>query len=668
MSFVSQNDRSLIWAIVNAFRQPSCPLTTDEISERGIRFLNDLANDGATGMGDLRLLLTALTIPILNFTIPTNRNAVRARLTEMENGIPLARDLARTAQRLAIFLIYATLDAACQPSSAQALGYERFSDRPRGQSAVIPDEDFLPAGAWVPPNERIPTRTYDVAIAGSGSAGAVIARRLVEDHGLTVALVETGDYVPESWRAAPPTGVPRPFPWDELENLRRYFKGGGFQLAQGIRMFVFQGSCLGGSSVVNNAVCFEMPPWVRDTWRDTYGMPWVNQPLDDAYERIRQDLGIAPADTVVEAGFLNPTGDKLRQGALALGMDPQTDIPACEVNLGHRAKCLGCGYCNLTCGYLRKNSVLQTMLPAAWRTGRLTVFTGRRALRIVGATMNGRFTATGVAVRARQHDLGGRGTIHAKKVVVSSGAVASSALLLRTPELAAGSLPIGEHFAFNFGSPVHAEYEDPVNAFDGLQIAHYYQPGQSDGFVIETWYNPPATQSLALPGWMDDLQANIDRYRHYACAAPLVGSTNGSRVTAMGDAEIIDVALEATDLDRLKRGLRMTCNLFFHSNPAPRRILIGSPDHWEVRANSYEDRINRISDFSEIQIGTGHPQGGNGLSNDPRQGVVGADFRVHSTRNLYVADASVFPTSLGVNPHWTIMALADLAASSIANT
>jgi choline dehydrogenase-like flavoprotein len=41
-------------------------------------------------------------------------------------------------------------------------------------------------------------------------------------------------------------------------------------------------------------------------------------------------------------------------------------------------------------------------------------------------------------------------------------------------------------------------------------------------------------------------------------------------------------------------------------------------------------------------------------------------FRVHGTKGVYVADASIFPTSLGVNPHWTVMALADLASASIA--
>ena len=668
MSFVSENDKTLIRAIVNAFRSPECPLTTSQIADRGVRFLNDLADDGASGMGDLRLLLTALSIPLLNFTDPSNRDAVRTRLTEMEQGIPIAHDLARTAQRLAVFLIYATLDDAGQPLASQSLGYVRFNDRPRGQTAIIPNEDFLPKKAWVQPTDPLTPKTYDVVVVGSGSGGAVVARRLVEDHGLEVALVETGDYVPESWSSSPTTGIARPFPWDELDNLRRYFKGGGFQLAQGIAMFVFQGSCLGGSSVVNNAVCFEMRSHTRDEWRGVYGLGDVVDKLPAAYARIKHDLAIAPADTVVEPGFLNPTGLKLRQGAVALGLDPDADIAACEVNIGHRDTCLGCGYCNLTCGYLRKNSVLQTMLPPAWKTGRLTVFTGRRALHLAGVTTGGSFAATGVVVRARRQELGGHGTIRGKTVVVSAGAVASSALLLRTLGIASTGLPIGEHFSFNFGSPVHADYDAPVNAFDGLQIAHYYLADRPDGFVIETWFNPPATQTLALPGWMDSLQRNIDRFKYYACAAPLVGSSNESRISVVGDKEIIHIDLGPSDLARLKESLRMTSRLFFNSSPPPTRLLIGTPKDWELAPTDFEARIDSIHSFTDIQIGTGHPQGGNGLNADPRQGVVGTDFKVHNTTNVYVADASVFPTSLGVNPHWTIMALAELAATSIAHS
>src|SRR5262249_29074913 len=152
----------------------------------------------------------------------------------------------------------------------------------------------------------------------------------------------------------------------------------------------------------------------------------------------------------------------------------------------------------------------------------------------------------------------------------------------------------------------------------------------------------------------------------------LAGWTRGCGVDAhgMGGGKDIHAELQDADLTRLRTGLLTPCNLFFVPVPAPRRVLIGALDDWELTATNYRDRIFRLTNFDQIQIGTGHPQGGKCLAARPGNsggaGVVAPDFRVHGSRGLFVADASVFPTSLGVNPHWTVMAIADLAAASIA--
>jgi choline dehydrogenase-like flavoprotein len=79
------------------------------------------------------------------------------------------------------------------------------------------------------------------------------------------------------------------------------------------------------------------------------------------------------------------------------------------------------------------------------------------------------------------------------------------------------------------------------------------------------------------------------------------------------------------------------------------------------------EKIDKIVlDPTYITLGTGHPQGGNAMSKDPKHGVVDPDFRVHGYKNLYVCDASVFPGSLTVNPQQTVMSLAHYAASRIA--
>jgi choline dehydrogenase-like flavoprotein len=56
------------------------------------------------------------------------------------------------------------------------------------------------------------------------------------------------------------------------------------------------------------------------------------------------------------------------------------------------------------------------------------------------------------------------------------------------------------------------------------------------------------------------------------------------------------------------------------------------------------------------------------LGSDPATSVVRPDFRHHATEALYVADSSVFPSNLGVNPQIAIMALAEICADRVARS
>ena len=52
-----------------------------------------------------------------------------------------------------------------------------------------------------------------------------------------------------------------------------------------------------------------------------------------------------------------------------------------------------------------------------------------------------------------------------------------------------------------------------------------------------------------------------------------------------------------------------------------------------------------------------HHMGTTRMSDDPKNGVVDADCRIHGIQNIYIAGSSCFPTASGVNPTYTIVAL-----------
>jgi choline dehydrogenase-like flavoprotein len=111
-------------------------------------------------------------------------------------------------------------------------------------------------------------------------------------------------------------------------------------------------------------------------------------------------------------------------------------------------------------------------------------------------------------------------------------------------------------------------------------------------------------------------------------------------------------------------GIQLAGEIFL--NGGAEAVLPGTFAYRECKSqDQLRDFVQAVRDPNELTFGTGHPMGGNCLSADPEIGVVDPEFRVHGYKNLHVCDASVFPTSLGVNPQLTVMALAHYAAGLI---
>jgi choline dehydrogenase-like flavoprotein len=533
------------------------------------------------------------------------------------------------------------------PRTAEDCGYVPFSSRPRYAEAMSRvDRSRRPLDVRTPHEIDGERLTADVAIVGSGAAGAMLAYRLAE-RGREVVVLERGLHVD-----------PSQFTEDERRQFSNLYSDGGLQLSSDARFQVLQGMCVGGSTVVNNAVCFDLPDHVLDRWNDRDGL---DAGLDEAelqrsFTRLREWL---PVISQADNERLGRGGLKLIDGIerLGIGQGPG-DYDVVSANISD--DCFGCGYCNIGCPFGKKLSALDTTLPRAQRDF------GEDGVRILSECLVERVSGANggsPALECRLSD-GRPLKVSADTVVLASGALASSLILQRS---GLGGPIAGSCLSFNMGAPMTGEFDEKLDAYDGLQISHYLRPPHEDGLVIESWFNPVGSQALFMPGWFSDHFRNMRRYDHMASAGSVVGTRSDGSVRPgfRGRGMRLEYAPAEDDLRRLLSGLELIGRIYLAAGA--RRVMPPTFSYLPIETEPDLARIGRqVSDNTDITLHSSHPQGGNPISRDPAKGVVDEEFRLRGAAGVYVCDASVFPSAITVNPQLTVMALADYASARIA--
>src|SRR5215203_6039062 len=211
-----------------------------------------------------KLALSVLTVyplfrlrPPFPLMSPERRLCFIADVVErrLPNGLrKMLQTLLSAAQQLAIIGYYA------DPRSAPSTGYVPFTQRKRFPKAMKKVGELATLDVNSPNEVDADRITADVAIVGSGAAGSVLAYRLAE-AGREVVLLEGGKHVD-----------PRDFTEDERVQFSNLFADGGLQMSTDTRFQVLQGKCVGGSTVINNAVCYDIPPRTLQRWNDPDGL------------------------------------------------------------------------------------------------------------------------------------------------------------------------------------------------------------------------------------------------------------------------------------------------------------------------------------------------------------------------------------------------------------
>ncbi|WP_262852114.1 FAD-dependent oxidoreductase [Mumia quercus] len=511
----------------------------------------------------------------------------------------------------------------------------------------------------------------DVVVVGSGFGGAVSALRLTE-AGHRVVVLEKGRRLSDE-DLARARRDPRAYLWQPGAGMRGFFWQRIFR-----HVGIIGGSGVGGGSIVWAGVLLEPgEEFYRAPSLRALGVDWRAE-LAPHLERASRMLGRV---VTTHRGAMD---DHLRSAARALGAEASYGPVPLAIHFGRegvtepdpffggegpeRTGCRLCGECLLGCPYGAKNQLTRNYLHLAERYG--AEVRAEQQVDLLTPLPGG-----GYEVRTRHPwRRGETQVLRARRVVLAAGVLGTLDLLFRCRDL--GTLPrlsptLGRHVRTN------SEALTAVVAEPGEDL--------SRGPTISSDFHPDAhthiTQNRYVGGWHMRFQLGpmVDDDRPGRRALRVLGGiarrpvAHARLVTAKGFLQRLTVL---TTMQHSDNALALEWR---RSPVRPWRRVLRSRVADGVRPPSYLPVANAATRaYAEASGGrplnllgesvgglsiTAHILGGAVMGSDPSSGVVDARHEVHGHPGLYVADASVIPANLGVNPSLTITAMAERFAS-----
>jgi choline dehydrogenase-like flavoprotein len=325
-------------------------------------------------------------------------------------------------------------------------------------------------------------------------------------------------------------------------------------------------------------------------------------------------------------------------------------------NLRNQAHCIGSNRCAFGCPTGAKQSALVTYVPRALHYG-ARIYADVRVQEI---TRHGK-RATGVI--GRVNGTGHTVSVRAKLVVAAAGAIHTPALLVRSG-FRSRSGQIGHNLSMHPNVKVVAIMDEVVTGWKGAHQAFQVREFQDQGLIFAAINMPPSILAMSFPQRGKQLGALMDHYDHMVLAGMLCEDTRTGRVRTIDGRPQAFYQLAEADAANLQRGVSLLSELLFAAGA--KRILL--PFHGAQDLTSADEArrlLDRTIPAKGWEVVTVHMMGTARMGTDRARDVTDAYGMVHDADRLMVADASLFPTPIGVNPMETIMALATRAAGHV---
>ena len=479
----------------------------------------------------------------------------------------------------------------------------------------------------------------DVVVVGTGAGGAVVGTELAES-GRDVVFVEEGSWI-----------TPDSFNPYSSESIPRLYRDAAVTVILGNPPIPYvEGRCVGGSTTINGGMAYRPPERVLDEW-SAISPELGARALEPYFARVEKRVSVSPQ-------LPESIGDDNRimtEGARKMGW-------SYTVNQRNQQACVGANNCGLGCPTGAKQSTLVSYMPRAMAAGarcltelkveRIWIERGR-AVGVIARAIDPRTRRPGVEVRVR-----------ARAVVVACGAVQTPYLLLGH-KLGRPSRQLGKNFLCHPNAKVVAIYPHDIRGWRGVsqsaQIRHFHE----DGILLAENFVTPSVLGAYLPVHGDPAWELMQRYNQMVVSGVLVeDSSSGTISRSLLGAPLPRYQITPLDHSRFLRGVKLLAEMHFAMGAE--KVLL--PFFNQHVASSVDDlaKIDATQrDPSTLELFTPHLMGTARMGARPDRSVVDTSGRVWDLPGLYVADASLFPTAIGVNPQITIMALATRVAERV---
>ena len=480
----------------------------------------------------------------------------------------------------------------------------------------------------------------DYVIVGTGAGGATAARILAET-GRSVVMLEEGPHLRAEDR-----------PTELVEAMAAAVRDFGTQTTAGATPIpLLQGRIVGGSTAINSGIIWRMPEDVRATWVAEHGLGELvdEKGMEAAYERIEDELEIEENAPEILGG----NSERMAMAAQALGL-PGKPITRNARHCQGRARCLQ------GCPHEARQSMDVSYVPRALRDGarlhdmcrveKVLVSDGR-AVGVAGHVLDrhtrkkrGRFE-----VRARVAVLVSAGAIHTPGILWRSG--------LRWM--------VGERFQAHPGAAVVGRFPTPVGMGFGATQG-YEVPMRDRGYKLESLSLPPEMLAARLPGAGAAWQEKLAELDHYAQWAALIRMRTHGTVRDGWGGPVVRYEPTADDLAKAQEALALICDMMFTAGATEVYPGLGHVPEVLTDPRQVEDLRRAKLRRGDFHFMASHLFGTACAGADRSRSVVGPDLQSHDVRGLYVMDASIFPTNMGVNPQHSIMTLVWRATERLA--